>query len=157
MPGLLGLGIRYLPQNPMPDTKGTIKVSTENPVDFKLGEVTDNFSGLIVRLENPTRTDTNLNIDILNQQGLKVASAAVNGLNTQDGSDTKFIFSPLPKGFYNVRLTSALESGDAGVMGVYLRTDNQQPAFVTLIKPSSRIGLIKGVYVGWLKHLLRIL
>lgn len=155
-PALLSLGIRFLPDTSMPQTGGSVKVYSEKSLNIVLPSVNDNLVGIIVRVKNSLRVNANLKFQLFDQSNWVVAESVVNGLSVLDGSEVRFSFSsPTFKGqtFKGVFSSDATEQE---AMEIYLEKSSDNPAYVLLYKPPSRLGLISNIYSGWLKHLLGI-
>ena len=153
-PALLSLGIRFLPGNQMPETGGSRKVYIGNTLNFEVKNPDKNLVGVVVRVKNSTRNNTFLKLQLLNENNNLVAESVVNGLSILDGSEVRFSFSTFKdQTFKGVFTSDAIEQN---AMEIYLERDSNSSAYVLLYKPASRLGLIGGIYSGWLKHLFGV-
>ena len=153
-PALLSLGIRFIPDRQMPETGGSQKVYIGNTLNFEVKNPDKNLVGVVVRVKNSTRNNTFLKLQLLNENNNLVAESVVNGLSILDGSEVRFSFSTFKdQTFKGVFTSDAIEQN---AMEIYLERDSNSSAYVLLYKPASRLGLIGGIYSGWLKHLFGV-
>ena len=155
-PALLSLGIRFLPGNQMPETGGSRKVYIGNTLNFEVKNPDKNLVGVVVRVKNSIRANVNLTLQLFDGNDQVVVESVVNGLSILDGSEVRFSFSlsTLKGGSLQGIFTS--DAIEQNAMEIYLERDSNSSAYVLLYKPASRLGLIGGIYSGWLKHLFGV-
>lgn len=150
-PAIVALGVRFLPDRQMPETGGSVKVYSGKDLNLDLGATKNNLVGVVVRVKNSTRSNTSLELKLLDNKNNLVGGSSLNGLSILDGSEVRFSFSPLPVGNYRAVFFSDAIEPDA--MEIYLKKGSDKPAYFLLYRPASRLGLIGNIYFGWFKHL----
>lgn len=152
-PIILSLGIRFVPDRPMAETGGSIKVHAEKDLNFDLGPAKDNLVGVVVRVKNGIRNDTFLKLQLFDEKNNLIAESLVNSLSILDGSEVRFSFSSLTLQGATLQGVFTSDAIEQNAMEIYLKKGSENPAYVLLYRPVSHLDLVGNIYFGWLKHL----
>jgi len=172
LPGILALGIRYIPYDIQPPLERVKNIYGKYTISQEFTSQESQLTGIAMTIKNPNlKNKKDFYLDLYNDQGEMLREIKFNGANVEDGSYIKFLFDPIAdsKGKkYNLVLSNS--SGDEEeVLGVYYTLSKPawvgQMAFglekqdggislVTFHKPQSKLGVIKAIYSSWLSRLL---
>lgn len=174
LPGLVGLGIRFISSGPQPPLSTVQDIEGEIVVAQEFISPEDRLTGVALSLKNPNlqnKKDITLTLEDENYQPIRTST--LNGSHVQDGEYVKFLFNPVAnsKDRKFVLSFSAPQANNLDDMQIFL-TDQKQAwvsnlivgkkvlpgkavAFTTLHKPASLLGLWSDIYSGWLSRLFQ--
>ncbi len=184
LPGLLALPIKIIPYNDQPGYSTDYKrgVFGNSAVWQKFTSQEDNLAGIGLSIGNPNlknKKDVILSLYEVNSVSsdpgseLMVGKSVLNGLNISDGAYVKFLFDPISpsKGKNYIFSLESPEAGDLEVINIFFTKtipnwigeltvgddliDGSLP-MVTLHKSQSKFGMIRGIYVSFLRRLVGI-
>lgn len=177
IPALLAGFIKVIPFNHQPGYSVENKLSIYGNRVFiqKFTSQESNLTGVGISLGNPNlKNKKDIILTLYDQGGGILRSSRLNGLNLEDGDFVKFAFEIIPdsKGKEYQFNISSPDAGEGEV--VYVFHTNTTPfwikeatyvvagkpekvegglPFVTYHKPESKWGLVRNIYIAWLKRI----
>lgn len=174
MPGILSLGIKYLPVNPQPPLKETFVIHDTIGIHQKFLCSDDNLSAIGFTFKNPNLENKKEVILTITEKDQEIRRAASNGKYIGDGAFMRFSFPPI-KECLGKELTfslsskesskeeglevfmsetnkgeyEALRDNDPGVSPSQLTLDYRGVAYVLYTKPINPLSLTLDIYRGW--------
>lgn len=173
LPGLLSLGIRYIPGSDQPSLDRSEKIFFGQNISQEFTSPKESLTGIGLSLKNPNlanKRDIILNLE--DDKGSTISASVLNGAHIQDGKFVKFIFNPIvdsknknyrfvlssPKSsavdslevFYTV---SKIPNADKFMIAERVSTESAI-SFVTFHKPE-RVVLLAEIYGGWIDRLIK--
>lgn len=101
-PVILSMGLKMIPANTQPGFDNNVRLSIYRDRVFvqKFTAKEQNLTAIGMSIRNPNlKNKADIFFVLQNLDGSIVRSAAISGMNLEDGSFTKFIFEPIPDSF----------------------------------------------------------
>lgn len=129
LPGLLSLGLKYLPGNIQPSLDSTRDVYGLYKVTQEFTSLEPRLTGIGMTIKNPNlKNKESVTFTLYNTNGDLLRQVTYSGANIGDGDFVKFIFDPVEDS-QNQKYRFQIESPTANVLEVL-------PVFITTAKPS---------------------
>ena len=172
LPGILALGIRYIPYDIQPPLEGVKDIYGQFTISQEFISQEAQLAGIGMTIKNPNlKNKKEFFLNLYDDKGQMLREITYSGANVEDGSYLKFLFDPIAdsKGkVYNITLSNP-SADEEEVLGVFytlnkpdwigrmsFNSEEQEGgiSLVTFHKPLTKLGVIKTIYISWLYRLL---
>lgn len=175
LPGLLALGVKYLPSGVQPPLHKTKDVYGERFISQEFTSFRSNLTGIAMTVKNPNlKNKKDVFLHVYDENSEVLRETKLNGANIEDGNFVKFLFNPISdsKGKAYKFIITSPESGEGEVLpifytdekpvwsGLMMFEDNEgiegSVSFVTLHKPESKLEVVSEIYSDLFSRLFRV-
>lgn len=175
LPGLLALGVKYLPSGVQPPLHKTKDVYGDRFISQEFTSFRSNLIGIAMTVKNPNlKNKKDVFLHVYDENSEVLRETKLNGANIEDGNFVKFLFNPISDSkdkTYKFIITSP-ESGEGEVLPIFYTDEKPiwagqmmfedaedivgSVSFVTLHKPESKLEVVSEIYSDLFSRLFRV-